>query len=153
MEQRRRNRVFEDHNFDHDDSDDDNHKSKKSSIAHSLMDKLNFDSIPDDVPFGFTPMGMPPNQFDDEDVEGEDGIGDVQQLRLTDYDDLRRQVEKDISKKVKFTNSSQENTSNVALEKVSFPLAPGQNLASLEELVTDLEAARKSKNHKVIVSL
>jgi hypothetical protein len=154
MEQKRKNRVFEDYNFEQEDSDDDNRKTKKSSLAHSLMDKLNFDNIPDDVPFGFTPMGIPSNQFDDkEDLDDGDDMADAQQFILTDYNDIRKQVEKDISKKVKFTNSPQEHDLSTSSEKVSFPLAPGQNLASLEELIKDLEAARKSQNHRVIVSL
>ena len=164
MEQRRKNRILEDRHFENigDGSDSDNeHKSHKKTLATSLLDKLNFDNIPDDVPFGFKPMGIPANPFEgkvdmndsDSDNEDEDP-GDVQQFRISDYNDIYKQVEKDLNTKVKPNGSKKESAvMSVAAEKVSFPLAPGQNLASLAELTKDLENARKAQNHYTIVSL
>lgn len=157
MDAKRRNRVLQD--SDHSDSEDD-HRPKKKTLANELLDKLNFDNIPDDVQFGFTPIGMPPNPFegkfndDSNSDDNEDEDSDVNQFRISSYNDIYKQVEKDLKGKVKINGSGAESTTTASTsEKVSFPIAPGQNLASLDELKQDLETARASKNHKSIVSL
>ncbi|CAI2379944.1 unnamed protein product [Moneuplotes crassus] len=98
---------------------------------------------------------MPANPFADK-INGDDSNSDTeaQNIKISDYNDIFKQVEKDLGVKYSGNGSSEEITnSSQTREKISFPLVPGQAVATLEELVVDLEKARSSKNHKLIVSL
>ena len=73
-------------------------------------------------------------------------VDSSQQFKISSIDEIYKQVEKDIKEKVKLNGDSKENVPIPGItEKVSFPMAPGQGVASLEELKKDLDAARKSK--------
>lgn len=144
----------------HDSGSDDDVKPKRL-VSKDILDKLDFDNIQTDIPFGFKPIGGFSNPFDGKGDDESNSDGDehtngdlVQQFKLSSADEIYKQVEKDLKTKVKISGESKDSISTSGtVEKVSFPMAPGQGVASFEELKKDLFVARKSNNHKAIVSL
>lgn len=66
------------------------------------MNKLNFDNIPDGIPLGFQPIGIPTNPFAMKiNEDSEDDTEETQQFKISDYNDILKQVEEDLNVKNK----------------------------------------------------
>ena len=145
-------------NMDENDSDSDEKPQRRKVNPQELLDKIDFDNIPSDVPFNFMPMGMQQFQVNPDDDSGSENddtsASDQNVFKMPSYNDIYQHIENDLKKTIKMNGfETGQDVKHSNSEKISFPLAPGQNVASLEELKVDLEKARKASNHKMIVSL